>query len=85
MCLQNVSDILLFKTHNDPQLRGAIRTLISNFLKTISYSSNKYEKWLEINATLEQATELQEEKLINIFLKVNPFLIYKNDIYGHIK
>lgn len=71
ICSQNVSDIFLFKNHSDPQLRGAVRNLVANFIKTIAHNSDDgSEKWLENYATTEQATLLQGFNLVDIFLKV---------------
>lgn len=69
---QNVCDIILFKNHNDPQLRGAVRSLVANFIKSVIHNSEDgFEKWLETYATSEQATMLSGKGLIDIFIQVS--------------
>lgn len=68
---QNVSDIFLFRDHIDPQLRGAVRSLAANFIKTVSHSSEDgYDKWLKRCVVPEIATMFQGEALITIFVQV---------------
>lgn len=74
---QNVSDIFLFMNHSDPQLRGAVRNLIANYVKTIAHhSEDGSEKCLETYASTGQATMLKGQDLVDIFVKVNTKIIY---------
>lgn len=67
---QNVCDIFLFSNHCDPQLRGVVRSLVANFIKTVSHSENGYRKWLERYTTPEQAEVLIGDRLVQMFIQV---------------
>ncbi|KAJ8928271.1 hypothetical protein NQ314_019222 [Rhamnusium bicolor] len=64
---QRVSDVLLFKNHCDPQLRGAVRTLIANFIKAVSIlSEGDYEKWISINGLEDESSNCIRQTLISL-------------------
>lgn len=70
---QNVSDIFLFTNHSDPQLRGAVRNLIANYIKTIAHSSE--DGSLENYASTDQVAMLQGQNFVDIFVKVKSGII----------
>lgn len=75
---QNVSDIFLYRHHIDPQLRGAVRNLAANFIKTVCHSSEDgYDEWLERCVVPEIATMFQGKEIIDIFVQVMPKLFLK--------
>nr|CAI5834824.1 unnamed protein product [Callosobruchus analis] len=47
---QCVSDVLLFRGHCDPQLRGVVRTLVGDFVRTVSTEGGGYDGWIRRNA-----------------------------------
>nr|CAH7759250.1 unnamed protein product [Callosobruchus chinensis] len=47
---QCVSDVLLFRSHCDPQLRGVVRTLVGDFVRTVHNEGGGYEGWIQRNA-----------------------------------
>nr|XP_023020492.1 huntingtin [Leptinotarsa decemlineata] len=68
---QGISDVLLFRNHPDPQLRGAVRTLIGSFLKTVSsLCEGGYEDWIVSNCdAVDHTRMLQTEKFVSIFIE----------------
>ncbi|XP_018571399.1 huntingtin [Anoplophora glabripennis] len=70
ICSQQISDVLLFKCHNDPQLRGAVRNLTANFIKAVLISSEgDYEKWILDNVGAGRTVNFSIAELIKIFVE----------------
>ncbi|CAH1155948.1 unnamed protein product [Phaedon cochleariae] len=67
---QKISDIFLFKNHSDPQLRGALRTLVGIFSESVSrLCQGNYDHWISTNGSIEQAKMMQTEEIITIFIE----------------
>ncbi|KAK4875471.1 hypothetical protein RN001_011893 [Aquatica leii] len=67
---QPISDILQYKDHNDPQLRGAVRIIIGNFLKSVILKSyDKYEKWIAENSLVDDNEVFEINNVIQILVK----------------
>lgn len=78
---QRISDVLLFKNHSDPQLRGTVRTLVASFIKAVSIlSGGDYEKWILINVNVDHTAPFLVEEFIKIFIEV---CIVKQNICIH--
>lgn len=72
ICSQQISDVLLFKCHSDPQLRGAVRTLTVNFIKAVLVlSEGDYGKWILDNVGVGHTVSFSIAELIQIFIEVN--------------
>lgn len=72
ICSQQISDVLLFKCHSDPQLRGAVRTLTANFIKAVLVlSEGDYGKWILDNVGIGRTINFSITELIQIFIEVN--------------
>ncbi|CAH1990108.1 unnamed protein product [Acanthoscelides obtectus] len=67
---QAVGDLLLFRGHCDPQLRGAVRMLLGEFARTVSTQGGKdgYEGWIERNAG-DRGEAFSVQRLAEIFLE----------------
>lgn len=64
--------MLLFKCHSDPQLRGAVRALTANFIKTVLIlSEGDFEKWVLDNVAVEHTVSFSIADLIQIFIEVS--------------
>ncbi|XP_017781525.1 PREDICTED: huntingtin [Nicrophorus vespilloides] len=51
---QRISDVLIFANHGDPQLRGQVRILISNFIRAVLVLSNgDYQCWIDDICSLD--------------------------------
>lgn len=71
--MQQISDVLLFSDHGDPQLRGNVNCLIGNFIKSvIVHSESDYGCWLMGNCQTEDSV-YQLKHLMQIFIKVSHF------------
>lgn len=69
---QFISDILRFKNHLDPQLRGAVTTLTSNFIKSISdISDGNFQDWINANNSTNNSDEFTIEYLLNYIYRVS--------------
>lgn len=69
---QQLSDVLLYATHSDPQLRGTIRTLISSFVKAVLINnSGNYSGWIEKNAAVKDNEMFKMQQLVQILIKVS--------------
>ncbi|CAH0556044.1 unnamed protein product [Brassicogethes aeneus] len=67
---QEISDIFLFGDHPDPQLRGVVRTIISNFVKTVIVESNgNYMEWINANIIVENKSIFYMEKMVQMLTK----------------
>ncbi|CAG9829715.1 unnamed protein product [Diabrotica balteata] len=67
---QKISDILLLRNHIDPQLRGAIRNLLGNYLKVVSHlCEGGYEDWIGDNYIGDQDNSVQICDIVNIFIQ----------------
>uniref|UniRef100_A0A6P7F8J4 Huntingtin-like n=1 Tax=Diabrotica virgifera virgifera TaxID=50390 RepID=A0A6P7F8J4_DIAVI len=67
---QKLSDILLLRNHVDPQLRGAIRNLLGNYLKVVSHlCEGGYEDWIGDNCIGDQDNSVQICDIVNIFIQ----------------
>lgn len=72
---QRISDILLFQNHPDPQLRGAIRNLLGNFLKIVSnLCEESYDDWVEKSCDGEDGNFIKIQSIVNIFVEVSKYL-----------
>lgn len=68
---QYVSDVFHFKNHPDPQLRGAVTILISNFIKSISETSDGHiQHWINENVPRYGTYEFTTEYLMNLIYNV---------------
>lgn len=66
---QQLSDVLLFKDHTDPQLRGTIRILIGNFIKAVLIKScENYDPWVEENSFVEDKKTFKIDNLLKIIV-----------------
>lgn len=66
---QQISDILLFKDHVDPQLRGTVRIIIGNFLKAVLIKSGgDYDTWIIQNSVVNNEEVFHIERLVNIMV-----------------
>lgn len=71
---QQISDVLFYATHTDPQLRGTIRILIASFLKAVLISnSGDYSGWIEKKCFVENKDIFIIERLIEILIKVKQY------------
>lgn len=69
--VQHLSDILLYATHSDPQLRGTVRVLIASFIKAVLInSSGNYNMWVDKNAEVNNRDIFKIEQLMDIMVKV---------------
>lgn len=70
--IQPISDILLFRSHSDPQLRGVVRVLIGTCLKaTLMESERNYGKWMENQMTRGVPKEIADfNALVDIIYTV---------------
>ncbi|KAF5303786.1 hypothetical protein FQR65_LT08121 [Abscondita terminalis] len=67
---QPVSDILQYKDHSDPQLRGAVRIIIGNFLKSVILKSfDKYDEWIALNSAIDDNKLFEMSNMVEILLK----------------
>ncbi|KAJ8914559.1 hypothetical protein NQ315_010023 [Exocentrus adspersus] len=69
---QQISDVLLFNNHSDPQLRGAVKALVANFLKSVlSLCEGDYDKWILQNVRLEHGSNIHYSmtELIKVFIE----------------
>lgn len=67
---QQISDIFLYAEHSDPQLRGAIRILIGNFIKTILIEHEmNYKEFIDMNLCVKNGTVFNIDGLIDILIK----------------
>ncbi|KAK9879932.1 hypothetical protein WA026_008441 [Henosepilachna vigintioctopunctata] len=65
---QRMSDIVLFASHNDPQLRGTTRLLIAKYIvSVISENKGLYDRWLDDNS-VERNDCLRLKNLLSIFI-----------------
>lgn len=68
---QDMSDLLLYADHSDPQLRGVVRMIIGNFIKAVFIENNgNYGGWITSNSCVENRAPFQIDKLIQIIVKV---------------
>lgn len=67
---QQISDVILFDNHSDPQLRGLIRLVLANFVTTILETYPDYLEWLAEHCKGENSERLQMENIVNIFINV---------------
>lgn len=68
---QMLSDVLLYSTHSDPQLRGTVRVLIASFVKAVLInSSGGYDDWIERNSAVKNNELFRIERIIQNFIKV---------------
>lgn len=68
---QTISNILLYRKHQDPQLRGAIRSLLANFIRTVTIlAEESYDKWITNHINTREEQEILCENLIKIFIEV---------------
>lgn len=69
---QQMSDILLFGNHADPQLRGTVSCLVGNFIKAVLvHSQSDYDRWLAVNIVTDEVEVYQMRNLIQLLVKVN--------------
>lgn len=69
---QQLSDVLLYATHSDPQLRGNIRTLIAFFVKAVLINnSGNYNSWIERITTVKNNEMFKMDRLIQTLIKVS--------------
>lgn len=71
---QQMSDIFLYADHSDPQLRGATRILIGNFIKTVLILNGMYytlssRLLITSNLLVKDGTAFDIDRLINILIK----------------
>ncbi|KAF5273906.1 hypothetical protein FQA39_LY01021 [Lamprigera yunnana] len=67
---QPISDVLQYKDHTDPQLRGSIRIIIGNFLKSVILKSfDNYQIWVKQNSVVDDNKTFELSSLINILVK----------------
>lgn len=72
--LQQLSDVFLYATHSDPQLRGAVRILIASFVKAALISgSGRYDWWIGANNAVKEGNVFIIEGLVEVILKVSCF------------
>uniref|UniRef100_A0A1Y1K0T3 Huntingtin n=1 Tax=Photinus pyralis TaxID=7054 RepID=A0A1Y1K0T3_PHOPY len=67
---QALSDVLLYKDHTDPQLRGVVRIIIGKFLRSVILGSgDQYQLWINQNSALESNEDFEISNLVSILLK----------------
>ncbi|XP_057306791.1 huntingtin-like isoform X2 [Hydractinia symbiolongicarpus] len=68
---QLVRDIILFKDHSDPQIRGAIAGIIGHLISTIVQASNgELDEWNNRIAIIYDTENLSIHKLLQIIVKM---------------
>lgn len=68
---QQLSDVLLYWNHPDPQLRGGTRILIASFLKaSVIQSGGNFCQWLKDNGAPNQTDVFNMKELVKIITKV---------------
>ena len=76
--IQPISDILLFRSHSDPQLRGVVRVLIGTYLKaTLMKSERNYSKWMGIQMRRVPKEIADFDALVNIIYTVGQEYFFK--------
>lgn len=67
---QPISDVLLFKDHTDPQLRGTVRVMIANFIKAAFIrSGGDYNGWISENCISTTEKTFNMDNLVDILVK----------------
>jgi hypothetical protein len=74
--VQTLSDVLLFASHPDPQLRGITSTLTGCLLHAaLVQSGGNFQKWVETECKWSFRTnEISVPQLVKLLLKVSPAL-----------
>lgn len=69
---QCIADILNFKHHTDPQLRGAVSILTASFIKSVLVISNgNYQEWIDENSSLDDLKYFNIDLLLSYICNVN--------------
>lgn len=74
--VQTLSDVLLFASHPDPQLRGVTSTVIGCLLHSaLVQSGGNFHKWVETECKWSFGTnEISVPELVKLLLKVSLML-----------
>lgn len=68
---QQLSDVFLYATHPDPQLRGVVRVLIAAFIKAVLIeNSGNYKDFIETHNAVNDCDFFKIEHLMGILMKV---------------
>jgi len=72
--VQTLSDVLLFASHPDPQLRGITSAVIGCLLHAaLVQSGGNFQKWVESECKWSFRTnEISVPELVKLLLKVSP-------------
>jgi hypothetical protein len=78
--VQTLSDVLLFASHPDPQLRGITSTVIGCLLHAaLVQSGGNFQKWFETECKWSSRTnEISVAELVKLLLKVSPAKAYED-------
>ncbi|CAG9862370.1 unnamed protein product [Phyllotreta striolata] len=68
---QRICDVLLYRNHPDPQLRGAVRSMLGHFFKVVSnLCEEPYDKWLDVKSGVELNNDsFKSQNLVKIFIE----------------
>ncbi|VEN63698.1 unnamed protein product, partial [Callosobruchus maculatus] len=66
---QRVDDVLLFRGHCDPQLRGVVRQLVGRFVRTVVDEGGGYDGWIRRNAAAGREDAFSVDSLARMFLE----------------
>lgn len=74
--VQTMSDVLLFASHPDPQLRGITSTVIGCLLQSaLIQSGGNFHKWVETECKWSSgASEISVPELMKLLIKVSLIL-----------
>lgn len=75
---QNISDVFLLKNHSDPQLRGAISILASNFIKSaLLVSEGNFDLWIKKNCLTDTSQHFDISFFLDFIIQVTIIIIDK--------
>lgn len=73
---QQISDLLLYENHGDPQLRGNVMILVASFVKAVCLDSfGKYDVWVRENCGVENLDVFRVDGMVNLLIKVSFFTV----------
>ncbi|XP_056637539.1 huntingtin [Diorhabda sublineata] len=67
---QKISDVMMFKDHPDPQIRGAVVNMLGKYLEVVNnLCDGEYDDWIEKNGENNEADLFKMQSIVNIFVK----------------